>query len=41
VLIELYKSLPTVWKVKSELYKNRDLKSEGYETMAAKLKEID
>jgi hypothetical protein len=39
--IELYKSLPAVWKVKSELYKNRNLKSEGYEAMVTKLKEID
>jgi hypothetical protein len=39
--IALYKGLPAVLKIKSELYKNRNLKSEGYETMAAKLKEID
>jgi hypothetical protein len=39
--IELYKNLPAVWKVKSELYKNRNLKSEGYEAMATKLKEIN
>jgi hypothetical protein len=38
--IELYKRLPAVWKVKCELYKNRNLKSEGYETMEANLKEI-
>jgi hypothetical protein len=30
-----------VWKVKSELYKNRNLKSEGYEAMVRKLKEMD
>jgi hypothetical protein len=35
--IELYKSLPAVWKVKSELYKNRNLKSEGHGAMIAEL----
>jgi hypothetical protein len=29
--IELYSELPALWKVKSEMCKNRNVKNEGYE----------
>jgi hypothetical protein len=31
--IQLYKSLPAVWKVKSDLYKNRVQKQDAYEKL--------
>jgi hypothetical protein len=39
--LDLYRSLPGLWHVKSELYENRYLKAEGYETLVRKLKEIN
>ncbi|XP_075162293.1 uncharacterized protein LOC142234971 [Haematobia irritans] len=39
--IELYKSLPELWKQESEEYSNRHLRNKAYERMRAKLKEID
>lgn len=39
--IQLYRSLPAVWKVKSELYKNRVLKQDAYDKLTEKLKTID
>jgi hypothetical protein len=36
-----YRSLPTTWKVKSDLYKNRILKEDCYVLLTNKLKEID
>lgn len=39
--IELYKSLPALWKVKSECYRNRELKNQGYQVMIEKLKELE
>jgi len=39
--IQLYKSLLAVWKVKSDLYKNRVQKQDAYEKLTEKLKTID
>lgn len=39
--LELYRSLPVLWRVKSEEYCNRVLKTSAYEKMVTKLKEID
>lgn len=39
--IHLYRSLPAMWKIKSDLYKNRILKQECYVQLTNKLKEID
>lgn len=39
--LKLYQSLPVLWKVKSEDYSNRALKTKAYEKMITKLKEID
>ncbi|VVC34168.1 MADF domain [Cinara cedri] len=38
--INLYCDLPAVWKIKSDDYKNRDLKSECYVELTDKLKEL-
>lgn len=38
--INLYRELPAVWKIKSDDYKNRDLKSECYVKLTDKLKEL-
>ncbi|CAH0562766.1 unnamed protein product [Brassicogethes aeneus] len=39
--IELYRSLPCLWKVKSKEYSDRTKKDKAYEAMVAKLQEID
>lgn len=39
--LQLYQSLPVLWKVKSEDYSNRVLKTKAYDIMIEKLKEID
>ncbi|XP_038107343.1 uncharacterized protein LOC6032163 isoform X1 [Culex quinquefasciatus] len=38
--IQLYESEPTLWKVNSKQYRNRELKAEAYQKLANKLKEI-
>jgi hypothetical protein len=38
--IELYRELPALWKVKSEMYKNRNVKNEGYEFLVEKMKTL-
>ncbi|KAL4085314.1 hypothetical protein QTP88_027173 [Uroleucon formosanum] len=39
--INLYRELPAVWKIKSDDYKSRDLKSECYVKLIDKLKELE
>lgn len=39
--IELYKSFPCLWKVKSKEYSDRNAKSRAYETLVEKMKELD
>lgn len=39
--IQLYKNFPGVWKVKSDLYKNRVLTQDAYEKLKEKLNTID
>lgn len=39
--IDLYRQLPEVWKVKSDAYKNRNLKNLAYEKLITKLKEVE
>ena len=39
--IELYKSFSHLWKIKSEKYKNRDLKAECFSNLLEKLKKIN
>ncbi|XP_064545182.1 uncharacterized protein LOC135433146 [Drosophila montana] len=39
--LELYRSLPAVWKVKSPEYSSRALKSAGYEQLVQKLREVE
>ncbi|XP_030565694.1 uncharacterized protein LOC115766053 [Drosophila novamexicana] len=39
--LELYRSLPAVWKVKSPEYSSRALKSAGYEQLVHKLREVE
>ena len=34
--IQLYRSLPELWKVKSYVYKNRNLKDAGYDELVEK-----
>lgn len=38
--IELYRSLPCLWKIKSKEYSDRDKKNEAYKKMIEKLKEV-
>ncbi|KAL4717001.1 hypothetical protein ACJJTC_001862 [Scirpophaga incertulas] len=38
-LIDLYKSLPALWKIKSKEYSDRNKKNEAYHLMIEKLKE--
>lgn len=39
--IDLYRGLPELWKVKSDSYRNRQLKNKGYEKLVEKLKEVE
>jgi len=39
--INFYCSLPAIWRVKSDIYKNRVLKQEGFQKLIEKLKKID
>ncbi|CAK1593489.1 unnamed protein product [Parnassius mnemosyne] len=39
--IELYQELPSLWMVKSKDYSNRDLKSQSYEILVGKFKEVE
>lgn len=39
--IYLYRSLPATWHVKSEIFKNQNLKQKGYLKVTEYLKEID
>jgi hypothetical protein len=38
--IQLYRSVPELWKVKSDVYKNSNLKDAGYDELVEKLQEI-
>ncbi|KAL4719703.1 hypothetical protein ACJJTC_007892 [Scirpophaga incertulas] len=39
--IDLYKSLPALWKIKSKEYSDRNKKNEAYHLMIEKLKEVE
>lgn len=39
--IQVYRSLPSIWKVKSKEYSDRIKKNKAYEQLLTKLKEID
>ncbi|CAL4059432.1 unnamed protein product, partial [Meganyctiphanes norvegica] len=39
--IELYREHPSLWKVKSEAYKNRDIKNAGYAVLIEKMRIVD
>ncbi|KAJ8968650.1 hypothetical protein NQ314_002188 [Rhamnusium bicolor] len=38
---ELYKSFPRIWKVKCKEYSDRNIKSQAYEILVEKIKDID
>ena len=38
-LIEQYRFFPSLWKIKSDEYKNRNLKADCYKNMVIKMKE--
>ena len=38
--IELYKSLPSLWMIKSKEYSDRNKKTVAYQKMVEKLKEV-
>jgi hypothetical protein len=39
--LQAYRDLSKLWKVKSEAYKNRNLKTAGCDKLVEKMKEID
>lgn len=39
--IQLYKSYPWLWKVKSKEYSNRNIKDRAYDVLIEKMKEVD
>ncbi|KAL1489915.1 hypothetical protein ABEB36_013841 [Hypothenemus hampei] len=39
--IQMYRSLPCIWKVKSNEYSNRIIKNKAYEKLLTKLRETD
>jgi len=39
--ISIYKDLPEVWKIKSDVCNNRNLKAAAYDKLSEKLKEIE
>lgn len=39
--IEVYKSEPALWRVKSRAYRDREVKAAAYERLLAKLREVD
>lgn len=39
--IEVYKSEPALWRVKSRVYRDREVKAAAYERLLAKLREVD
>jgi len=41
LLIYISRSLPAIWRVESDIYKNRVFKQDGYLQLTEKLKEID
>ena len=38
--VQLYRSLPELWRVRSDVYKNRNFKDAGYDELVEKLREI-
>ncbi|KAJ8912036.1 hypothetical protein NQ315_000529 [Exocentrus adspersus] len=39
--IELYKSFPCLWKIKSKEYSDRDAKSQAYDILVEKMQTVD
>jgi len=39
--ITIYRDLTEVWKIKSDVYKNRNLKAAAYDKLSEKLKKIE